>query len=53
MELLSILLTVVFIALKITNQVDWSWLWVISPMVIYYGFLFLAYIFILIVPRPK
>lgn len=26
------LLTVLFIGLKLTNQIDWSWWWVLSPM---------------------
>jgi hypothetical protein len=26
------LLTIVFIVLKLTDQIDWSWFWVFSPM---------------------
>jgi hypothetical protein len=26
------LLTILFIALKLTNQIDWSWWWVLSPI---------------------
>lgn len=26
------LLTIVFIVLKLTNYIDWSWWWVFSPM---------------------
>ena len=26
------LLTVLFIGLKLTNQIDWSWWWVLSPL---------------------
>ena len=26
------LLTIVFIALKLTNYISWSWLWVLSPL---------------------
>lgn len=26
------LLTIVFIALKLTNYIDWSWWWVLSPL---------------------
>jgi hypothetical protein len=26
------LLTVVFITLKLTHYIDWSWLWVLSPL---------------------
>lgn len=26
------LLTIVFIALKLCDKIDWSWLWVLSPL---------------------
>lgn len=26
------LLTILFIALKLTGQIDWSWLWVLAPL---------------------
>lgn len=26
------LLTIVFIVLKLTNYIDWSWWWVLAPM---------------------
>ena len=26
------LLTILFITLKLTNFIDWSWLWVLSPL---------------------
>lgn len=26
-------LTLVFITLKLLNQIDWSWIWVLSPIV--------------------
>lgn len=26
------LLTILFIALKLTNYITWSWLWVLSPL---------------------
>jgi hypothetical protein len=32
MKSLSILLTVLFIGLKLTNHIDWSWAWVLSPL---------------------
>lgn len=31
MEKLSGLLTVLFIGLKLTDNIDWSWWWVLSP----------------------
>lgn len=40
------LLTVLFIALKLTNVIDWSWWWVLSPIWIS---LSLALIIILVV----
>lgn len=35
------LLTIVFIVLKLTHVIDWSWWWVLSPLWISFG-LFLA-----------
>jgi hypothetical protein len=31
---LSNLLTTLFVGLKLTNHIDWSWFWVISPLII-------------------
>lgn len=28
------LLTILFIALKLTGYIDWPWIWVLSPMLI-------------------
>jgi len=33
------LLTIVFITLKLTGHIDWSWWWVLSPMLIVFGLL--------------
>ena len=30
--LLQGLLTILFVALKLTNSIDWSWWWVLSPL---------------------
>ena len=30
--LLPTLLTVLFVGLKLTNHIDWSWWWVLSPL---------------------
>lgn len=39
------LLTIVFIMLKLTNVIAWSWVWVLSPLWISVGiFLFVAVI---------
>jgi hypothetical protein len=31
------MLTLLFIALKLTNNITWSWIWVLSPIWIYYS----------------
>lgn len=33
--MLSILLTIVFVVLKLTGVVEWNWIWVLSPIWIY------------------
>lgn len=35
--LLTVLLTVAFIVLKLCKAIDWSWIWVLSPIWIYLG----------------
>jgi hypothetical protein len=37
------LLTVLFVALKLTHVIDWSWMWVLSPLWIG-GLLLLAFL---------
>ena len=32
-----ILLTLLFVTLKLTSVIDWSWLWVLSPAPISFG----------------
>ena len=39
MKLLAILLTVLFIGLKLTNYVAWSWILVLSPLLIWIGYI--------------
>lgn len=39
--------TIVFILLKVTSIVAWSWLWVFSPMIIVYGSLVLMFALVL------
>lgn len=36
------LLTIVFITLKLTGFIDWSWWWVLSPIWITFCFVFLT-----------
>ena len=50
---LPTLLTVLFVGLKITGYIDWSWWWVVSPLWIGFvaviAFFIIAIIFLLIV----
>jgi hypothetical protein len=32
-----IVLTIVFVVLKLTDTIDWSWWWVLSPLLIRFG----------------
>lgn len=45
------MLTILFIGLKLTNNIDWSWWWVLSPMwlpiAVVIGFLLLVGLFFL------
>lgn len=34
-KLIGRLLTVAFIVLKLTNSVDWSWWWILAPILIF------------------
>ena len=48
------LLTIVFVVLKLTNVINWSWWWVLSPIwipislaiIVFLLFLFVVYFFI-------
>jgi membrane protein YdbS with pleckstrin-like domain len=50
---LGSILTIVFVVLKLTHTIDWSWIWVLSPLWISAAFtafvLFLAAIVIAII----
>lgn len=39
---LSTLLTILFVGLKLTNCIDWSWWWVLSPLWIPYALVLLV-----------
>jgi hypothetical protein len=43
------LLTILFVGLKLTNHIDWSWWWVLSPTIFQVGmlvfFLMLGFLF--------
>lgn len=40
------LLTLLFIGLKLTGYIDWSWVWVLSPM---WGCWLLALVFMMVI----
>ena len=44
-------LTLLFIALKLTGQIDWNWIWVLSPIWISISFLAVLVIVILLISR--
>ena len=44
-------LTLLFIALKLTGQIDWNWFWVLSPIWISNLFLAVLAIVILLIGR--
>lgn len=41
------LLTIVFITLKLTNVIQWSWIWVLSPLWISAGITIIMFVLIL------
>jgi phosphoglycerol transferase MdoB-like AlkP superfamily enzyme len=47
------LLTILFIALKLTNFIDWSWWWVLSPMWLSAVILVLAVILLIFIRKAK
>ena len=46
---LSTVLFIVFLVLKLTNTIDWSWWWVTSPLWIPAGFLIVILLIILLI----
>ena len=44
-------LTLLFIALKLTGQIDWNWIWVLSPIWISISFLAVFAVVILLIGR--
>ena len=46
LEYISSVLTIVFVVLKLTNNISWSWVWVLSPLWIHLILLLLAIIFV-------
>jgi len=43
------LLTILFIGLKLTNHINWSWWWVLSPIWISFGLLVVAVLIVAII----
>jgi hypothetical protein len=42
------ILTIIFVILKLTNTIAWSWLWVLSPLMVTGGLWVLAFVFVLL-----
>ena len=42
------LLTLLFVTLKLLGKIDWSWGWVISPILISWGIMLVAIIILLL-----
>lgn len=40
-------LTILFVILKLTNIIEWSWWWILSPLWIPYSILFLVMLLII------
>lgn len=43
------LITIVFVVLKLTEVIDWSWWWVLSPILISFALLIIVLIIALII----
>lgn len=43
------LLTILFIALKLTGYIDWSWWWILSPLWIPYGLATIIILFVMFI----
>ena len=43
-------LALLFIALKLTGYINWSWIWVLSPIWITISFLGLMFLVIVVIP---
>ncbi|MCR6096880.1 hypothetical protein HXA31_20555 [Salipaludibacillus agaradhaerens] len=43
------LLTVLFIALKLTGVINWSWVWVLSPIWISFSIFILVFVVVLLI----
>lgn len=43
------LLTILFVGLKLTGYIDWSWFWVFSPVIFGWSFILLVLLIVLII----
>lgn len=43
------LLTIVFIVLKLLDKIQWSWIWVLSPLWISFGLVIAVVIFLAVI----
>lgn len=53
---LAIILTIIFIALQVTNVINWSWIWLISPLWIMIGLdilIFIIWILLILIFKNK
>lgn len=53
---LAIILTIIFIALQVTNVINWSWIWLISPLWIMIGLdilIFIIWILLILISKNK
>ncbi len=46
-------LTILFIALKLTGYITWSWFWVLSPIIFCVVFILVVFIIAFITYNPK
>lgn len=49
MKGLASILTLIFIVLKLTGLIAWSWWWVLSPMILAFALVFMGVVGILII----
>lgn len=52
MNILAVLLTVLFVGLKLTGYITWSWLLVISPLLVLIGII-ISFLGIAIIVKVK
>ena len=47
------ILTLIFIVLKLTNNINWQWIWILSPIWISMGLFIIIFSIIMIAGRIK